>query len=189
MPEEETTETQDTGTDTQEPKTFTQDELNAIISDRLKREPDKQGQTTSELQEKLSGYEQAEEERERQARSELDNMKADLEKAQLGEQSAKAEADGLRKQTARLQWIATKAPPKLPTAYRLLITGDDEEALQKSLATAIEQYAEDFEAQTGQKPSIGASSPGEEKQPPGETSPDQTLSPLQQVVASSESGT
>ena len=185
MPEETTTETQDTGTDTQEEKQFTQADMDRVVENRLKRERDKQGQTAAELEQKLSTYEAAEAERERQARSELDNVKADLEKAQSETQSAKAEMDKLRKQMFRLDWIATNAPPKLPMAYRLLITGDDQDALTVSRDEAVKQYTEDFEAQTGQKPSIGASSPGDDGQPPGKESPDQTLDPYQKALAAS----
>ena len=188
MADEPTTEGQSTGAGTQEPKTFTQEQLDAIITDRLKRERDKQGQTNTELQEKLAAFEKAEEERARQALSEQERQKADLEAAQAERDAAQAEAQDLRRQATRTDWILANAPPELPRAYRLLIQGTDDEALKASLEEVQAAYAEDFEALTGKKPSIGASSPGEAGRPPDKERPDATLSPLQRVVKAGQAG-
>jgi len=188
MADEPTTEGQSTGADTQEPKSFTQEQLDAIITDRLKRERDKQGQTNTELQDKLAAFEKAEEERARQAMSEQERQKADLEAAQAERDAAKAEADQLRERIVRTDWILENAPPELPRAYRLLITGAKDEELNASLETVTADYQRDFEGRTGKKPSIGASSPGAAGQLPEKEAPDAILSPLQRVVKAGQAG-
>lgn len=110
---------------TQEEKTFTQAELNAIVADRLSRERGKYSDY-EELKAKAAQFDAAEEAR-----------KTDLQKAQEQAEAYKAQLDALIKQTAaRDARDKVAAETGVPAS---LLTGETEEVC-KAQADAILKF-------------------------------------------------
>lgn len=110
---------------TQEEKTFTQAELNAIVADRLSRERGKYADYEA-LKEKAARYDADEEAR-----------KTDLQKAQEQAEAYKAQLDALTKQTAaRDARDKVAAETGVPAS---LLTGETEEVC-KAQADAILKF-------------------------------------------------
>ncbi|MBR2758926.1 MAG: hypothetical protein IKD52_12845, partial [Exiguobacterium sp.] len=76
-------------------KTFTQTELDDIVTKRLERERKKFGDY-EELKTKLSEYEKEREEKQRADMTEIERFKADLEKEQAAKQTLETELTTLR---------------------------------------------------------------------------------------------
>ncbi|MFD2702780.1 scaffolding protein [Paenibacillus shunpengii] len=83
---------QDPPADPQPPKTFTQDEVDRLITDRLSRERKKFGDY-DELKTKLTEFEQAEEERKKAEMSAHERLEAEKAEALKAADEAKAERD------------------------------------------------------------------------------------------------
>lgn len=111
---------------TEETKTFTQDELNAIVSDRLKRANEKYADYDA-LKEKASKFDEIEE-----------KNKSELERATEQNKALQAELDALRASNA-LRDIKEKVSGETGVPMHLL-TADSEEALMEQ-AKAISEYA------------------------------------------------
>lgn len=110
----------------EEGKVFTQDELNAIVGDRLKRERDKYADYDS-LREKAQKYEEMEE-----------ANKSELEKAKERAQTLEAELNGLKKAES-LRILREKVANEAGIPANLL-TAEDEESLTAQ-ANAIRDFA------------------------------------------------
>ena len=110
----------------EESKVFTQDELNAIVGDRLKRERDKYADYDS-LREKAQKYEEMEE-----------ANKSELEKAKERAQTLEAELNGLKKAES-LRVLREKVANEAGIPANLL-TAEDEESLTAQ-ANAIRDFA------------------------------------------------
>lgn len=111
---------------TQETKTFTQDELNAIVSDRLKRANEKYADYDA-LKEKATKFDEIEE-----------KNKSELEKANERAQALEKELEAM-KATNQLRDIKEKVSSETGVPMHLL-TADTEEALMEQ-AKAISEYA------------------------------------------------
>lgn len=110
----------------QEPKTFTQDEVNELMG-KVRRETREKYADYDELSKKAKAYDEAQE-----------AAKSELEKAQEAAAAAKAEADALRAEKAHAQLVAkVSAATGVPAD---LISGDDEETMTAN-AKAIAEYA------------------------------------------------
>lgn len=108
------------------PKTFTQDEVNAIMGN-LRREVKGQYADYDELKAKAVKYDEAQE-----------AAKSELEIAQEEAAKARAEAEALRAERAHAQLVAkVSAETGVPAS---LISGEDEDAMRTS-AQAIADYA------------------------------------------------
>ena len=110
----------------EESKTFTQDELNAIVGDRLKREREKYADYES-LKEKASKLDEIEE-----------ASKSELQKATERAQQLEAELKGL-KRADEIRQLRENVANETGVPANLL-SGEDEESL-KSQALAIKAYA------------------------------------------------
>lgn len=110
----------------EETKTFSQEEVNAIVGDRLKREREKYADYES-LREKAAKLDEIEE-----------ASKSELQKATERAQQLEAELNGLRK-ADELRKIRESVANETGVPANLL-SGEDEETL-KSQAMAIKAYA------------------------------------------------
>lgn len=110
----------------EESKTFTQDELNAIVGDRLKRERDKYADYEA-LKEKALKLDELEE-----------ASKTELQKATERAQQLEAELNGLKK-AEELRKLKEAVANEFGVPANVL-SGEDEESL-KSQAKAIKEYA------------------------------------------------
>ena len=117
---------ENTNVTTPEEKTFTQDELNAIVADRLSREKAKY-EGFEELKAKAEKYDQLEE-----------ANKSELQKASERVASLEAELENVRK-TEAVRAIRDKVATETGVPANLL-TGDTEEACTEQ-ANAIKEYA------------------------------------------------
>lgn len=114
----------------EESKVFTQDELNAIVGDRLKRERDKYADYDS-LREKAQKYEEMEE-----------ANKSELEKAKERAQTLEAELNGLKKaESLRILREKVANEAGIPRESLCLLTAEDEESLVKQ-ANALNEFGE-----------------------------------------------
>ena len=113
---------------TQEPQTFTQEQLDKIVADRLARERKKyEGVNLEELQRKASEFDKLEE-----------ANKTDLEKAQKKIGSLQAELDSMRK--AEAVKAAREKVAKETGVPANLLTAEDEDACMEQ-AKAIKAFA------------------------------------------------
>ena len=117
---------ENTNVTTPEEKTFTQDELNAIVADRLAREKAKY-EGFDELKAKAEKYDELEE-----------ANKSELQKASERVASLEAELESVRK-TEEVRAIRDKVATETGIPANLL-TGDTEEACTAQ-ANAIKEYA------------------------------------------------
>lgn len=117
---------QGTNDSTQEPKTFTQDELNAILNDRLKREREKYTDYAA-LKEKADKYDKYEEE-----------SKTELQKANDKAEKLQKELDAM-KQAATMQEVRAKVEKETGVPANLLTGATEEDC--KAQAEAIKAFA------------------------------------------------
>ena len=110
----------------EESKTFTQDELNAIVGDRLKRERDKYADYEA-LKEKALRFDELEE-----------ASKTELQKATERAQQLEAELNGLKK-AEELRTLKESVANEFGIPANVL-SGSDEESLRNQ-AKAIKDYA------------------------------------------------
>ncbi len=113
-------------TGTQEQKTFTQDELNTIVNDRLKREREKYTDY-AELKKKADAYDKYEAE-----------SKTELQKATEKAEKLQKELDGI-KQEAEIREIREKVSKETGVPANLLSGATEEDC--KTQAEAIKAYA------------------------------------------------
>lgn len=110
----------------QEPKTFTQDEVNELMG-KVRRETREKYADYDDLAKKAKAYDEAQE-----------AAKSELEKAQEAAAAAKAEADALRAEKAHAELVAkVSAATGVPAS---LISGEDEESMTAT-AKAIAEFA------------------------------------------------
>ena len=113
-------------TQQQEPKTFTQDEVNELMG-KVRRETREKYADYDDLAKKAKAYDDAQE-----------AAKSELEKAQEAAAAAKAEPDAHRAEKAHAQLVAkVSAATGVPAS---LISGDDEESMTAT-AKAIAEFA------------------------------------------------
>ena len=110
----------------EESKVFTQDELNAIVSDRLKREREKYADYES-LKDKATKFDELEE-----------ASKTELEKAKEKATALEAELNGMRKAESVRQ-LRESVASEIGVPVNLL-SGEDEDSL-RTQALAIKEYA------------------------------------------------
>lgn len=123
-------------------KTFTQAEIDKMITDRLSRERKAGEKNTAELQAELEALRKEKEDR---ALAEL----TEIEKAQKAAEEAAKRAGELelaltseRVNSLRANIIANEAAT-LPQAYKALITGSDEATIKESVASALSAFEAD----------------------------------------------
>lgn len=141
-PAEPPTQSGEGGEDGKESKTFTQDDLNKIISDRLSKERKKWDEELS------SKVEEAKTEAQKLAKMNAE-QKAEYERKQLEEQLSKREAEITRRElrATALETLAEKGLPK--QLAEVLVYTDAEatnksiEAVEKSFRDAVEQAVND----------------------------------------------
>jgi 5'-deoxynucleotidase YfbR-like HD superfamily hydrolase len=120
---------------------LTQEQVDKIIADRLARAERKHGQEMAALQAELKEYKQAEEARRVAEMTEV-------EKAQKAVADARAEAEAARAAAHMAEVKALRAemtPADLPSAYRLMITGDTPDDIAESVKLAQEAFRADRE--------------------------------------------
>lgn len=107
-----------------ENKTFTQEELNQVISDRLGKEKDKMASLTSEWEEKAKGYE-----------SQIANLTKTMEEMKKAAANHKAELD---ERDAKIRGYETQAVKmrvarefNIPYELAARLSGDTEEDIKK----------------------------------------------------------
>ncbi|MFW5868368.1 MAG: hypothetical protein ACOCX2_11160 [Armatimonadota bacterium] len=182
------------GDDAPDPLADLTPEQQAAIDARVAKERDRLDMKYKSAAEKAREEARAEAEAEmkkqleREQMDEVERLKAELaeerqaraqseqEKEQRAEREAKLEAE-----LARANYLAANAGD-LPQAYRAMVQGDDDEALEESLTAAREQFEADFEAATGNKRSVGGGrrTTGEDNEP--DAPPESELTPYQKQM-------
>ena len=133
------------GQDTAPPaagKTFTQDELDRIVADRIAREKRAADKRASELETELAGFREAETKRKEAEMTEAQKAEEARKAAEARAQQLEAELTAARTDALRSQIIAAEAAD-LPLAYRLQVTGADEDAIKESVGNVRKQFETD----------------------------------------------
>lgn len=148
---------EDDKTKTPEPKTFSQEELNALLAKERREADERARQQYGATPEEIKALREAEEARKNAELTELQKAQAALEaektaKATLEAELSQAKIDGIRSR------LIGAAETKLPTAYQSLIKGTTEDEIKVSLAEVVKTYQEDLKAAGVQtKQPMGAS--------------------------------
>lgn len=125
-------------------KTFTQDELNAIVADRLARERSKYADY-DELKTKAEAFDKAAEE----SKSELEKAKERI-AALEGERDARNKRD---EHAALVRKVANDM--KVDAKYVQLLTAETEEALVEQAKLIGERFAEPVPSESAKPPIVG----------------------------------
>lgn len=125
-------------------KTFTQDELNAIVADRLERERRKYADY-DDLKRDAEAY---------RAKQEAD--KTDLQKAQERIAELEAEQDERKRKDEHAALVAkVMAEQKVDAKYASLLTADDEDGLVAQAKLIGERFADPVSTEGGKPPQVG----------------------------------
>ena len=123
-------------------KTFTQAEVDKIAADRAARAERKAAAEKAELQAKLDGYTQAEEERKAAELSEVEKAQKAAADAAAARQEAEARALAAETRALRADLLSQHAAD-LPASYKAQITGATEEDIIESISRARETFEAD----------------------------------------------
>jgi len=145
-----------TGTAPQDVKTYTQAEIDKMITDRIARERKAGEKTTATLQAELEALRKEKEDRALTELSEIEKAQKAAEDAAKRATELEAALTSERINSLRANIIANEAAT-LPLAYKALITGGDEDAIKASVASAVSAFEADRAAILAEKSrSIGA---------------------------------
>lgn len=128
-------------------KTFTQDELNAILQDRLARAGATDKSALQDATTELDALRKEKQKREDEALSAEEREKKRANDAEALFAAEKQRADILQTENQRAMYLATKAG-KLPLAYHSLIQGATAEELEAALGVAESEHTVDTTAAT-----------------------------------------
>ena len=148
--ENENTEVKATETETKT-GTFTQDDVDRIVKERIAREHEKYSSVQSELE----NLKMAEEKRKLEEMSELERIQAEKETLAktLEEQQGKLRTMEISRMRDTVIMGDANAS-NLPGAYKRMVAGDTEDEVKASLAAVIEEYKNDMRGVAPQ-PRIG----------------------------------
>lgn len=121
---------------------MTQEQVNAIVQERLARERAKAAENQAKLQAELEALRKAEAEREAAELSELERAQKAANEAQAELARAQQEIAQARLEAMRERILSTDASD-LPPAYRAQVTGDNEEAIREQISMAREAMKAD----------------------------------------------
>jgi hypothetical protein len=135
------------------PKTFTQDELDKTIKDRLARQSQKlreeAGQTVADLQAQIAERDERLKVIDDAGKTELQRLQdaADAEKLRADTAAAEKVAADERSSAAETRALVSEVigekAPTLPRAYRQLVTGTTREEIEASVIEAQAEYSND----------------------------------------------
>ena len=123
-------------------KTYTQVEIDKMITDRLARERKAGEKNTAELQAELEALRKEKEERALAELSEIEKAQKAADDAAKKAAELEAALNSERINSLRATIISNEAAT-LPAAYKALITGSDEAAIKESVASAKAAFEAD----------------------------------------------
>lgn len=160
-------------------KTFTQEQVDALIAKRLSR-------AMAPLQAKLAEYEQADEKRRQDAMTEQERLAETVRAAEARAAAAEQTAQAAEAARVRAELIAEKAAD-LPPVFRRLITGSTADEVDASIAAARTEYENLKTALGGPVTrSVGAGVAGTAPPPPAGAGPQadsRGMSPYERLMA------
>lgn len=143
---------------TQEPekqtnRTFTQSEVDKLVSESLKKEKEKYGDVES-IKDELARLREEKKKSELEKLDETERLKVELEEIQRARDEAQREVSAY-KQRQRLQDILSDSKyAKMPKAYKNMVQySEDQEVMLKSADNALAEFERDFG--TGVKETFG----------------------------------
>ena len=160
-------------------RTFSQADVDKIVSDRLAREKTQSASAMSALEQRLADHEATIEATRTAEMTAVEKITAERDKATKNLEDMQGRLKGMEVSQLRAAAISQSKTPNLPVAYQRLVEGETAEDIAASVDTVIVQFETDMKAiAPGTKVGI-VTQAGDG----GSDEPQEELSPLQKLLA------